>query len=96
MNSNPELASTWKGRILIQVVAEKTEKPVIKVEDLPDEIVELSLPFLELREYEIIAEVGQGIALPAAKNYTVRIKIGDYVLGTEKALFAENTYNKWN
>jgi hypothetical protein len=28
MNSNPEAASTWKGRILCQVVAEKTEKPV--------------------------------------------------------------------
>lgn len=31
MNNNPELASTWKGRILMQVVAEKTEKPNIKV-----------------------------------------------------------------
>ena len=28
MNSNPEAASTWKGRILMQVVAEKTDKPV--------------------------------------------------------------------
>ena len=27
MNSNPEAASTWKGRILVQVVCEKTEKP---------------------------------------------------------------------
>ena len=27
MNNNPELASTWKGRILMQVTAEKTEAP---------------------------------------------------------------------
>ena len=27
MNNNPEVASTWKGRILFQVTAEKTEKP---------------------------------------------------------------------
>jgi len=27
MNSNPEIASNWKGRILMQVVAEPTEKP---------------------------------------------------------------------
>jgi hypothetical protein len=27
MNSNPAVASAWKGRILMQVVAEKTEKP---------------------------------------------------------------------
>jgi hypothetical protein len=31
MNNNPELASTWKGRILMQVNVEKTEKPIIKV-----------------------------------------------------------------
>lgn len=31
MNNNPELASTWKGRILMQVVAEKTEKPIVKL-----------------------------------------------------------------
>ena len=30
MNSNPDLGSTWKGRILMQVVAEKTDKPQIK------------------------------------------------------------------
>jgi len=27
MNNNPETASTWKGRILMQTFAEKTEKP---------------------------------------------------------------------
>lgn len=27
MNNNPEIASTWKGRILMEVVSEKTEKP---------------------------------------------------------------------
>ena len=27
MNSNPEVASNWKGRILMQVTAEQTEKP---------------------------------------------------------------------
>lgn len=27
MNANPDVASTWKGRILMQIVAEKTEKP---------------------------------------------------------------------
>ena len=31
MNENPEIASLWKGRILIQLLAEKTEKPVLRV-----------------------------------------------------------------
>ena len=29
MNANPDLASNWKGRILMQIAAEKTEKPVL-------------------------------------------------------------------
>lgn len=28
MNANPELGSNWKGRILMQISAEKTEKPL--------------------------------------------------------------------
>lgn len=35
MNDNPELGSLWKGRILMQVLAEKTEKPTLKVQDIP-------------------------------------------------------------
>jgi len=31
MNENPELGSLWKGRILMQIIAEKTEKPVRRV-----------------------------------------------------------------
>ena len=30
MNANPEIASLWKGRILMQVVAEETDKPIFK------------------------------------------------------------------
>lgn len=37
MNSNPECASTWKGRILMQVTAEKTEKPVCLKKPLEEE-----------------------------------------------------------
>ena len=27
MNANPEVASAWKGRLLVQVTSEKTDKP---------------------------------------------------------------------
>lgn len=29
MNANPEVASFWKGRVLMQCTAEKTEKPIL-------------------------------------------------------------------
>ena len=31
MNENPEVASYWKGRILMQCTAEKTDKPCLKM-----------------------------------------------------------------
>lgn len=39
MNENPEVASNWKGRVLVEVTCEKTEKPVAKVEWIDDEEV---------------------------------------------------------
>lgn len=47
-------------------------------------------------EFEVIAEVGQGIALPSKEKYTVMIQIGDLVLKSEKPVVAENTYNRWS
>jgi len=35
MNDNPEAASNWKGRVLVQVVCERTEQPVAKVASIP-------------------------------------------------------------
>jgi hypothetical protein len=46
MNENPELGSLWKGRILMQVLAEKTEKPTLKVQDIPKEDVEKAAVYL--------------------------------------------------
>lgn len=96
MNNNPDLASTWKGRILMQVVAEKTDKPIIKLQDLDEKTREIANPYLKPHEYEIIGEVGLGIALPEAKKYQVMIKIADFVMKTDKPQFAENTFNRWN
>jgi hypothetical protein len=48
------------------------------------------------KEYEIIAEVGQGIVLPDARKYNVMIKIGDFALKTEKPQVADKTFNRWN
>jgi hypothetical protein len=30
MNENPTVASHWKGRVLVQVLAEETDKPLAK------------------------------------------------------------------
>jgi hypothetical protein len=40
MNSNPEVASTWKGRVLMQVTSLKTDKPQCKQVKISKEEVE--------------------------------------------------------
>lgn len=54
MNENPEIASFWKGRILMQVEAIKTEKPVLLVQDINAENVEKARPFLIDRKFNIM------------------------------------------
>jgi len=39
MNENPEVASNWKGRILMQITTEPTEKPVCKVRQIDDDVL---------------------------------------------------------
>jgi hypothetical protein len=96
MNANPDLASTWKGRILMQVTAEKTEGPQIKLQELQEDVVHTCNPYLIPHEFELIAEVGQGIALPEAKKYNVKIKIADFEFKTDKPQVADKTFNRWN
>lgn len=96
MNSNPEGASTWKGRILMQVTAEKTEKPVCIKKALTKEDKELAQPYLVQQSYEIIAEVGQGLALPESQKYKVMIKIAELELTTDVPKIQEGNYNRWS
>lgn len=58
MNANPEMGSTWKGRILMSVTAEKTDKPICLARNLTVEEIAEAAPYLQPHEFEIIAEVG--------------------------------------
>jgi hypothetical protein len=98
MNNNPECASTWKGRILFQVEAVKTDKPQLCVKDLEPEGPEIqkAQAFFQEHEYDLIAEIGQGIALPSDNKYTVMIKIADNEFQTEKPGVQDGKYCRWN
>lgn len=96
MNSSPESASTWKGRILMQVTAQKTEKPVCKKENLKEEDLTAAEKYFRMNEFEIIAEVGQGLALPDSSKYKVMIKIGELEMKTEDPKIQQGHYNRWS
>ncbi len=77
MNENPELGSTWKGRILMQVQAEKTEKPILQLADLDEQEIEKAQEFMKQREFAVMIEMGSGLCLPKDKKYNLKVKIGD-------------------
>ena len=78
MNEHPEYASQWKGRVLLQVIAEQTEKPLAKMVDMEDEVIALAEDAKRSKEYAIIAQVGQAVALPTNKKYDIRVTVGGH------------------
>jgi hypothetical protein len=58
MNEDPDMATFWKGRILMQITCERTEKPLAKVEKIPEEIIMEAKAFMRDKEYDVILEVG--------------------------------------
>ena len=54
MNLDPEKGSFWKGRILMGVKAEKTEKPILKLRNIQDEqVIEDAQKMFNLQSYAI-------------------------------------------
>jgi hypothetical protein len=80
MNSNPEFASFWKGRVLCQIVAEPTEKPLAKQQKIEEEIIDGAVDAKAMKEYAVIGEVGQAVALPSKNKYTVKFLFGGHEL----------------
>ena len=81
MNDNPEGATQWKGRVLVEYWTEddkfaKSKKHHLNKEEMTKEIA-LKMP---LNKYFIIGEVGSGIALPDSKKYTIKVMMGKYEL----------------
>ena len=97
MNENPELGSTWKGRILMQVFAVKTEKPVYKVEQIPEENVEYAQQYLVNRTFRFMTQINSAIALPKEnEKYEVVVRIADFEITTGEAVFNKGRYNRFN
>ena len=67
----------------MQIEVKETENPIAKVQDIDERILRQSAAFLEKREYELIAEIGQAINLPEDKKYSVRLIVGGHTLQTD-------------
>ena len=96
MNDQPEYASTWKGRILMQIIAEETENPTMKICTVDNRALNDSYKIEKLKEYQVFFEVSQGICLPGKEKYKIKLKIGDFELITDKPSDYTTGYCFWN
>ena len=96
MNENPELASNWKGRVLMQIECYQTDKPICQITNVEDRIIAKSEEFKVKRKYQMIAEIGQGIALPYNNKFSVKILVGGEEFKTSEAKVMRKDYNRFN
>lgn len=97
MNENPELGSLWKGRILMQVYAIKTERPVYKLEQIPEEDIEAVQEYKQNRTFRFMTQINSAIALPSENTkYQVVVRIADKEISTGDAVFNKGSYNRFN
>mmetsp|Transcript_9294 Transcript_9294/g.6665 ORF Transcript_9294/g.6665 Transcript_9294/m.6665 type:complete len:85 (-) Transcript_9294:3814-4068(-) len=80
MKENNELASAWKGRVLMNIECEDSKHPEKQEIDLDPEIKKkaVDLGYFEPKDYEIIADVGMGVMLPGKNKYKIKIVINDF------------------
>ena len=103
MNANPELASLWKGRILANFEISDSKSPEAAIRRVDPEFASSALvqEALRLKQYEIIAEVANGISLPDSQKYRIKIQVGadakdvDYCMTTKPAVEVLHKFNKW-
>lgn len=97
MNENPELGSFWKGRILMQVYAVKTERPVYRIEQIPEEDCQKAQQYTVNRTFRFMTQINSAIALPEKDTrYQIMIRIADKEIVTEDAPFNKGSYNRFN
>lgn len=66
----------------MQVTAEETENPEMKVRHVDQDVIQAAANHFTMKRYEIKAEVRQGICLPDKKKFKVKIKIGEFEIKT--------------
>jgi hypothetical protein len=97
MNENPEIASFWKGRILCQVMVEKSEKPKLLVRDIDAEAIEEAKSRLLNRTFAAQLFIAGAIGLPYDnKEFQVSVRIAEKEWWSGEPKTKKAKYNRFN
>ena len=60
MNMNPDIASDWKGRVLLHIQSEELDKPKKGMEQMDPEVKKQAAAegYFDLEPYEFLFEIG--------------------------------------
>lgn len=70
MNNNPESASQWKGRVLVEFFSEDHKYPVFEQRMVAPDFDDYQFKLhCEKRLYHVLGEFGTGMCLPTDEEY---------------------------
>ena len=97
MNKDPSEASTWKGRILVEYFTEDCKYPIYKIRDVSmQEHMDRIMMAMQPRTYQMLCEVGSGVALPSTEDYKLKVTIGVKSWDTGKPMKGGKNFCRWD
>ena len=100
MNDNPEVASTWKGRVLVEYWVEDCKFPEFKIRNIDVKDNFDRAKFAEMTnkasEYTVAIELGSGFVLPSEQKYKLKLAIGDEEWQTGDPKTQKGDHCRWN
>jgi len=84
-NNNPDLSTTFKGRVLVEYGVIDDQHPAMKIRDIDqNDEYKNRLEKMVIKKYEIYADLSSTLCLPGTENYKLKISIGELEWETGK------------
>lgn len=98
MTQNPEKASCWAGRMLVQIGCKDVEHPKVQQTNIEKKDYDRILNEVSSRreDYMVMVQIPSAISLPGTKKYKIRIKIGHSEWTSNDPIQIEKEYARWN
>lgn len=99
MNKHPETGSHYKGTVLFYFELAECDKPVKTAAEMPREILRAArkIGITETKKFQMMCEVGQGVAMSSDDKYHIKIKVRSYEVTTkptDEKIYSSYCY--WN
>lgn len=97
MNQNPEEASNWKGRIVVEYWCIDHKYPEFKINNIPANFdTRLYERTISPNRYFIIGEFGSALCLPSQEKYKLKFSLADMQIESSKPKNQKSDFCRWD